>query len=85
MGARGFFTISFINVEYKNRVLDGGSYFFYSVGVFLRPWKENFFLEKEDMKVVPIWINLYSLPSEYEDPGILEDLGNSLGKFIKIS
>ena len=36
------------------------------------------------MRIAPIWIRLYSLPSEYWDPEILEDLGNCLGKFIKI-
>ena len=37
------------------------------------------------MRVSLVWIRLYSLPSEYWDPEILEDLGNCLGKFIKIS
>ena len=37
------------------------------------------------MKVALVWIRMYSLLCEYWDPKILEDLGNSLGKFIKIS
>ena len=37
------------------------------------------------MRISPVWIRLYSLPSEYWDSEILEDLGNCLGKFIKIS
>ena len=35
------------------------------------------------MRVALVWIRLYSLPCEYWDPKILEDLGNFLGKFIK--
>ena len=49
------------------------------------PEKKKFFLDKEDMKVVLVWIRLYSFPSEYWDPKILEDLGNPLGKLVKIS
>ena len=85
LGSKGFFTISFLNMEHRNIILDGGPYLFYSVGLFLRPSKEKFYPEKENMKVALVWIRMYSLLCEYWDPKILEDLGNSLGKFIKIS
>ena len=65
LGSKGFFTIYFINLEDRNKVLDGGLYLFYSVGLFIRPWKEKFLSDKEDMKVAPIWIRMYSLPREY--------------------
>ena len=61
LGFNGFFTISFFNVKYRNKILDEGPYFFYSACLFLRPWKEKFFLDKEDMKVAPVWIRMYSL------------------------
>ena len=35
------------------------------------------------MRIALVWIWLYSLPNEYWDSEILEDLGNCLGKFIK--
>ena len=35
--------------------------------------------------MVPVRIKLYPLPSDYWDPKILEDLGNYVGKFIKVS
>ena len=35
--------------------------------------------------VAPVWIMFYSLPSEYWDLEILEDLGNTLGKFVKMT
>ena len=68
LGSKGFFTISFISLEDRNWVFDGGPYFYYSIGLFLRPWKEKFCTEKEDMRITPVWIMLYSLPSEYWDP-----------------
>ena len=37
------------------------------------------------MRIAPVWIRLYLLPQEYWDAEILEELGNCLGSFIKIS
>ena len=68
LGSKGFFTIYFINLEDRNRVMDGSTYLFYSEGLFLKPWKDKFYLKNEDMKVATIWIRFYSLPSEYWDP-----------------
>ena len=54
LGLKGFFTIYFISQEDWNRIIDGGPYFYYSVGLFLRPWKEKFCPEKEDMRIAPV-------------------------------
>ena len=62
LGSKGFFTISFLKLEDRNRVLDGGSYLFYSVCLFLRHQKRK---SSSWMKVVPVWIRLYSFPCEY--------------------
>ena len=85
LGSKGFLTIVFINLEDRDRVFEGRLYFFYSVGLFLKPWKEWFNLDKEDMSIAPVWICLYSLPCEYWEPEILQDIGNTLGKFVKAS
>ena len=85
LGAKGFFTIIFFNIEYRDRVLMGGPYFFYYVGLFLMLWNERFNLDTEDLSIAPVWIKLYSLPCEYWEVEILEAIGNSLGKFVKAS
>lgn len=36
LGSKGFFTIILHNLEDRNRIFDGGSYFFNSAGLFLR-------------------------------------------------
>ena len=36
------------------------------------------------MMVSPVWIRLFSLPSEYWDLDTLKDIGNTLGEFIKV-
>ena len=35
LGSKEFFSILFISFEYRNRILDGGPYFYYSTGLFL--------------------------------------------------
>ena len=65
--------------------MEGDPYFFFLAGLFLRPWKERFNPETEDMTVSPVWIRLFSLPGEYWDLETLQDIGNSLGEFIKVA
>jgi len=65
LGAKGFFTIVFSNLEDKDRIFDGGPYFFTLEGLYIRPWKPNFVLERETFKQVPVWIRLFSLPIDY--------------------
>ena len=54
LGDKGFFAMVFLNLEYINIIFKGGLYFFNSVGLFLKPWKEMFSPEKEDLTYVPI-------------------------------
>ena len=35
LGAKGFFTVVFYNVEDKNRIFEGGPYFYNSTGLYL--------------------------------------------------
>ena len=58
---------------------------FFSAGLYLRPWKERFNPETEDLTIAPVWILLFSLPGEYWDPDTLRDIGNDLSEFIKVS
>jgi len=62
LGSKGFFTIILHNLEDRNRIFDGGPYFYNSAGLFLRFWTEKFSPEKEDFTHVPVWIKLYYLP-----------------------
>ena len=54
LGSKGFFTIIFFNQEDRDRILEGGPYLFFSIGLYLRPWKERFNLETKDMIVAPV-------------------------------
>ena len=85
LGSKGFFTIIFFNQKDRDRIMEGGPYFFFSTGLYLHPWKERFNPETKDMTVAPVWILLFSLPGEYWDLDTLKDIGNTLGEFIKVA
>lgn len=83
--SKGFFTVVFTNLEDKDRVFEGGLYFYASAGLCMRPWVMNFVPERDTFTSVLVWIRLYSLPLDYWLPESLKAIGNKLGHFIKIS
>lgn len=85
LGPKGFFTAIFNCLEDRNRVLDGGPYFFNALGLYLRGWIKHFNPDKEDLSWALVWLGLYSLPQEYWDEDSLRDIGNGLGEFIKVA
>eukprot|EP00253_Pinus_taeda_P033737 PITA_33737 len=85
LGAKGFFTVDFSNLEDKDRVFEGGPYFLASAGLYMRPWKPNFAPEKESFTQVLVWICLFSLPIDYWGLNALKQIGDKLGTFIKAS
>ena len=77
--------IIFFNEEDRTRIFENGPYLFNSTGLFLRPWKERFNSDKENLMIAPIWIKMYSLPNENYKEEILIDIGNTPGNFVKVS
>ena len=75
----------FTNLEDKDRVFEGGPYFYAAAGLYMRPWAMNFVLEQEKFTSAPVWITLYSLPLDYWLPKSLKAVGNKLGHFLKIT
>jgi len=65
LGAKGFFTIIFFNLEDRTRVFKNGPYFFNSAGLFLRVWRERFSPDTEDLSIAPVWVHLFSLPTKF--------------------
>lgn len=64
-GSKGFFTIVFTNIEDKDRVFEGGPYFYVVAGLYMRPLVMNFVSEHEKFTSLPVWVRLYSLPLDY--------------------
>lgn len=78
------FAVIFFNEVDRTRIFEGGPFFYNSVGLFLRPWKERFSPDKENMTIAPVWIHLYALPSENWKEDIMVNLWNTLGVFVKV-
>ena len=85
LGSKGFFTVVFANIEDKDRVFEGGPYFYAATGLYMQPWIMNFVPEFETFTFVPVWVRLYSLPLDYWQTESLAAIGNKLGRFVKVS
>ena len=85
LGSKGFFTVVFANIEDKDRVFEGGPYFYAAVGLYMRLWMMNFVPERETFTSVLVWVSLYSLPLDYWQIESLTAIGNKLERYVKTS
>lgn len=83
LGSKGFFSVVFTNIEDKDRVFEGGPYFYGSIGLYMRPWMMNFVPERETFTSVLVWVRICSLPLDYWQKELLAAIGNKLGRFVK--
>lgn len=81
----GSFTVVFTSLEDKDRVFEGGPYFYAAASLYIRPWMMNFVPKRETFTSISVWIRLYSLSLDYWLLESLKTIGNKLGNFIKIS
>ena len=54
MGSKGFFIVIFGLLEDIDGIFEGGPYFYNSIGLYMRFWRENFTPEKEDFTRIPV-------------------------------
>ena len=47
LGSKGFFTAVFTSLEDKDKVFEGGPYFYAAAGLYMWPWMMNFVPERE--------------------------------------
>lgn len=65
LGARGFFTVIFSNLEDKERVFDGIPYLFNNGELFMRHWEECYNPDLEKFIVTLVWVRLFGLPVDF--------------------
>jgi len=75
----------FTSLDDKDRVFEGGPYFYTVAGLYMRPWVMNFVPQRETFTSVLVWIRLYSLPLYYWLSESLKAIINKLWHLIKIS
>lgn len=85
LGAKGFFTVIFANLEDKERIFEEGPYFMNNAGLFMRDWEDRYNPDAEKLLAAPIWVRFFGLPSEFWHPEVLEGIGNSIRAFVKVA
>lgn len=83
IGSKGFFIVMLTNIEDNDRIFEGWPYFFWAVGLYMRPSVMNFVLEQETFTSVLVWVRIYSLPMDYWQNESLVAIGNKIGHFSK--
>ncbi|KAL2934330.1 hypothetical protein RDABS01_017449 [Bienertia sinuspersici] len=80
---KGMFLIRFGCIEERDRVLSMECPFFDSKPMILKPWTEDMDLTKEDVKTVPIWIQV-SVDFRYWGMNCLEKILKPVGKLLNV-
>ncbi len=79
-----FFLIRFkLSDDYWN-VVDGGPWFIKQQFLSVRCWSPRFRPLEAKITTTAVWIRLPKLPIELYDSGLLQRIGNQMGKILKI-
>ncbi|XP_074314953.1 uncharacterized protein LOC141651130 [Silene latifolia] len=78
----GVFLARFQTEEMKQTVLNSGHYLFDNKPLILKPWSPDANLEKSEIKTVPAWIRLQSLPLKFWGNS-LKKIAGLIGSYIK--
>lgn len=69
----------------RNRVFEGGPYFYNQVGLFIKPWHASFNSTEEMSSRVPFWVRLPRLPLEFWREDILHKIASLKGNPVAVS
>lgn len=81
---KDFFIVKLPFPEARHCVLQEGLWFWGTTGLFITPWFLAFDANTMVISRMPVWILLHNLPLHFWDEHILSDIGNSIGKFLKM-
>ncbi|XP_035835827.1 uncharacterized protein LOC110888162 [Helianthus annuus] len=62
MNANGFFFFKFKTKEGMDQMLEDGPWLIRNVLIILKEWSTSIKMEKEDIKVVPVWVKMHDVP-----------------------
>ncbi|XP_059076672.1 uncharacterized protein LOC131875950 [Cryptomeria japonica] len=78
--ANNYFMVSFDCMADRNRIFEGGPYFYNQVGLFMKPWHAGFNPTEELPSRVPVWVRLPWFPIECWREDVLHLVASLLGK-----
>ena len=79
-----FFLTRFSCKEDHEMVLRKGPWFVGEHFLSIRPWEPNFKPSSTNVSSIAVWIRLNELPIEYYEMEVLSQIGNSVGKILRI-
>ncbi|KAK9998046.1 hypothetical protein SO802_017649 [Lithocarpus litseifolius] len=81
---KDFFLVHFSLKEDYSSVLRKGPWFFGDHFLSIRPWEPNINLDTANVSFVATWVRLNSLPIEYYEVEVLNEIGQAIGKVLRI-
>uniref|UniRef100_A0A803PQY4 Reverse transcriptase domain-containing protein n=1 Tax=Cannabis sativa TaxID=3483 RepID=A0A803PQY4_CANSA len=84
MVSYGVFLIIFTSIKDRDDILAGGYIFFNKKPVIMKAWDRNCNVKKEDIRTIPIWIQLEDLELKYWGQKSLFKIVGQLGKPIMV-
>ncbi|XP_062103992.1 uncharacterized protein LOC133815130 [Humulus lupulus] len=79
----GLFIVRFTFMESRDKVLTGGYHFFDKKPLMLKAWDPNVCLQKDDIRSIPIWIQVHNLDLKYWGARSLFKIVGQIGKPIR--
>ncbi|XP_060965233.1 uncharacterized protein LOC133034207 [Cannabis sativa] len=80
----GVFLVRFDSIETRDEILNGGYVFFNNRPVVMKAWDSETSFKKEDIRLVPIWIQLPDLELKYWGEKSLFKIVGQLGKPLQV-
>lgn len=80
----GFFLVRFYSKEDLDSVLMKGPWFIGDHFLSIRPWEPFFKPSTANVSLIAVWIRLCELPIELYDAEVLKQIGESIGKVLRI-
>ena len=80
----GFFLVRFFSKEDLDSVLMRGPWFIGDQFLSIRPWEPFFKPSTANVSLIAVWIRLCELPIELYEVEVLKQIGESIGKVLRI-
>ncbi|XP_019257668.1 PREDICTED: uncharacterized protein LOC109235874 [Nicotiana attenuata] len=78
----GYFMVNFASLEERNMVMYSGPHMLNNRPVVVKQWTVDFGFDEEDLKTIPICVNLPNLPLSCWSASALSKIGSGLGQPI---
>lgn len=80
----GFYSVRFSLKEDLNAVLEKGPWFINGHFLSIRPWEPLFKPAAASVTSIAVWVRLHELPMELYETEVLKQIGDSIGKVLRI-